>query len=78
MLQAVEEYKNIRRDRDMTPHEFELALERRGLPREPIHQLTELFEQVRYGGQVPGRAEERLAVSSLSAIVSACQRTRGR
>lgn len=78
MLQTVEEYKNISRSRDVTPHEFENVLARRGLPREPIHQLTELFEQVRYGGFAPGRAEERAAVAALSAIVSACQRTRDR
>ena len=61
----------------MTPHEFERILQERGLPRGPVHDLTQLFEQVRYGGYNPGRQEERVAVSSLSAIVTACQRSRG-
>jgi hypothetical protein len=77
MVHALGEYRNIHRNRDMTPHEFELLLHQRGMPREPVHQLTDLFEQVRYGGHKPGRQEERAAISSLSAIVSACQRTRG-
>lgn len=76
MLQAVSEYRNITRSSDVTPHEFEQYLKQRGLPEDPIHQLTQLFEQVRYGGIRPGRQDERAAVASLAAIVSACQRTR--
>ena len=76
MIEALKEYRGIYRDRDMTAHEFELFLTKRGLPREPIHQLTQLFEQVRYGAQAPGRREENQAISSLSAIISACQKTR--
>lgn len=76
MIEALREYRNIQRNRDVTPHEFELMLQRRGLPSVPIHQLTSLFEEVRYGGHQPGRQEERLAISSLSAIVTACQNVR--
>ncbi len=76
MIEALKEYRGIYRDRDMTAHEFELFLSKRGLPREPVHQLTQLFEQVRYGAQTPGRREENQAISSLSAIISACQKTR--
>lgn len=76
MIEALKEYRGIYRDRDMTAHEFELFLSKRGLPREPVHQLTQLFEQVRYGAQIPGRREENQAISSLSAIISACQKTR--
>jgi len=76
MIESLKEYRGIYRDRDMTPHEFELLLSGRGMPREPVHQLTQLFEQVRYGAQSPGRKEEQIAVSSLSAIVTACQKTR--
>lgn len=77
MIAALDEYRGIRRARDITPHEFENILRERGLPRGPVHELTQLFEQVRYGGYNPGRSEETVAVTSLSAIVSACQRTRG-
>lgn len=76
MLTALSEYRNISRERDMTPHEFEVFLQQRGLPSTPVHQLTVLFEQVRYGMHNPGRQDERAAIASLSAIVSACQRTR--
>jgi len=77
MIEALKQYRNIQRDRDMTPHEFERHLVVRGMPREPVSQLTRLFEQVRYGGIRPGRTDERAAIASLTAIVSACQRGRG-
>lgn len=76
MIEALQKYRNIQRDRDVTPHEFELLLQRRGLPPEPVHQLTVLFEQVRYGAHNPGQQDERLAINSLSAIVTACRRVR--
>lgn len=76
MVEALRQYRGISRNDDMTPHEFELYLEKRGLPGEPVRQLTQLFEQVRYGAVQPGRQDEGKAISSLSAIVSACQRTR--
>jgi hypothetical protein len=74
MIKALEVYRGIQRDHDMTPHEFELILTKRGMPGEPIHQLTSLFEEVRYGTFRPGRNEEQTAIASLSAIISACQR----
>ncbi len=74
MIIALRDYRMIDRERDMTPHEFGQLLEKRGLPNEPVRQLTELFERVRYGAYNPGREEERAAIASLSAIVSACQR----
>ena len=76
MNKTVNESRSLKRGLDMTPHEFELFLHERGLPKEPVHQLTELFEQVRYGAFIPGRKEERIAVSSLTSIISACQRSR--
>jgi hypothetical protein len=75
MLQAVSEYRLIDREQSMTPHEFELLLEHRGLSIEAVRDLTALFERVRYGAEQPGRREEREAIASLSAIVSACQRS---
>ncbi len=76
MIEALKEYRGIHRSYDMTPHEFELTLQKRGLPAESVHQLTGLFEQVRYGMTKPGRQDEATAIASLSAIVSACQKTR--
>jgi hypothetical protein len=60
----------------MTPSEFEQALQGKGLPREPVHQLTHLFEEVRYGARQVGEREERQAIDSLSAIVAACTRAK--
>jgi hypothetical protein len=74
MVHAVGEYRNIRRSEDMTPHEFERILSSRGVPAMPVHDLTQIFEQVRYGAYRPGRQDERTAIASLSAIVSACER----
>ena len=76
MVEALKQYRGISREYDMTPHEFELYLEKRGLPREPVRQLTQLFEQVRYGAAQPGRQEERMAINSLSAIINAIQQPR--
>lgn len=74
MIAALKQYRNIQRDQDMTPHEFEAYLTGRGLPKGPVRQLTQLFEQVRYGGQMPGRQDERAAINSLTAIVAACEK----
>lgn len=74
MVQAVSESRNLYRGADMTPHEFEEFLLKHGIPSGPVHNLTQLFEQVRYGAATPGRQEERMAITSLSAIVSAVQR----
>jgi hypothetical protein len=78
MIIVLRDYRLIHRDQDMTPHEFEQMLEHHGLPREPIRQLTELFERVRYGAYSPDRSEEHIAISSLSAIVRACQSSTSR
>jgi len=37
-----------------------------------VHQLTHLFEEVRYGDLPAGPAEEQVALNSLTAIVEAC------
>lgn len=78
MTRAIGDTRNLKRNADMTANEFESFLLDRGLPHEPIHNLTDLFVKVRYGAFQPGRQEERLAISSLSAIVSACNRVAAR
>ena len=78
MTRAIGDARNLKRNADMTANEFESFLLDRGLPHEPIHNLTDLFVKVRYGAFQPGRQEERLAISSLSAIVSACNRMAAR
>ena len=56
----------------MTPREFEVYLTQNGMPREPVQQLTRLFELVRYGAVTAAPADEQHAVASLTAIVEAC------
>jgi hypothetical protein len=73
MSRVLNEQRGIRRDQDMTPREFERLLAGKGLPAEPVRQLTRLFEDVRYGTQIPGHLEERQALASLTAIVAACR-----
>ena len=72
MSRVVSEQRGIRRDQAMTPREFERYLEEKGLPGEPVRQLTRLFEEVRYGTLIPGENEKRQAVASLTAIVEVC------
>jgi Domain of unknown function (DUF4129) len=72
MNRVVSAQRGIRRDEAMTPREFEHYLEEKGLPREPVRQLTQLFEEVRYGTLIPGENEKRQAVASLTAIVEVC------
>ena len=75
MSAVINEQRGILRSQAMTPHEFEEYLSAQGLPDEPIHQLTHLFEQVRYGDLPAGPVEEQVALNSLTAIVEACGRT---
>jgi hypothetical protein len=74
MSQVINEQRGIRRDRSMTPREFEIYLESNGLPGEPVRQLTHLFEDVRYGDLAVGEKEEQQAQSSLTAIIEAVKR----
>jgi hypothetical protein len=73
MTHVLAEQRGIERRRNMTTREFEAHLRSMGLPDEPVKRLTRLFEDVRYGTKVPGKLEERQAITSLTAIVEACK-----
>jgi hypothetical protein len=73
MSQIVSNTRGIQRGLDITPMEFEKRLEEKGFPREPLRQLTTLFEEVRYGSKEPGKLEEQRAVTSLTTIVDFCK-----
>ncbi|NLF10268.1 MAG: DUF4129 domain-containing protein [Anaerolineaceae bacterium] len=73
MSRVLEQERGLARDEAMTPREFEVALRNTGLPREPVANLTRLFEAVRYGAVRASRREEEQAVACLSAIVAACR-----
>jgi hypothetical protein len=69
MSLAVEKERGIEREDFMTTREFENILEAAGIPHDPIHQLTQLFEAVRYGNWQPNPMDEQKAIQCLQAIV---------
>jgi hypothetical protein len=73
MTETVEETRGEKRSQGMTPREFEVRLVNLGIPREPVQQLTKLFENVRYGAREADTESEELAKSSLMAIIQACK-----
>ena len=75
MSHTLSEHRGLRRSRAMTPREFEQHLEGIGVQDEHIHQLTRLFEEVRYGAKSPNDRQEREAVLCLEAIVQAYGRS---
>jgi hypothetical protein len=70
MSSALREEQNIERESSMTAGEFERLLTAKGVPPSPVHLLTALFEEVRYGRAEPSQSEVRDAVQSLEAILS--------
>lgn len=74
MSQALIEHKGIQRDFAMTAREFEEWLEDLGYPPKPIHQLTVLFEEVRYGGNSQAAPnDEAAAIDCLDQIIHHCK-----
>ena len=73
MAAIVKEEQGIERANSVTPREFGTLLASKGIPIPSIHQLTRLFEQVRYGSKPPGPLEEQSAIECLSAIRLHCE-----
>jgi hypothetical protein len=69
MSLALAEEQGIERKDFMTTREFENLLEAVGVPHAPVHQLTQLFEAVRYGNWQPNPIDEQKAIHCLEAIV---------
>jgi hypothetical protein len=69
MSLALAEEQGIERKDSMTAREFESFLEAAGVPRNPVHQLTQLFEAARYGNWQPNPTDEQKAIHCLEAIV---------
>jgi hypothetical protein len=78
MSQILEEEKGLQRGNAVTPSEFEEILEEKGLPGEPVRNLTRLFEKVRYGDQQLGLPEEKQAMKSLDEIIVFCRNSGSR
>jgi len=69
MCLALQQEKGVERLVFMTTGDFERLLLAKGYPFDPIHQLTGLFEAVRYGHWQSGRSEEQSAITCLEAII---------
>jgi hypothetical protein len=52
------------------------VLTAKGLPPDAVQDITQLFEQVRYGGKLASQADEQRALASLNAIAAACEERR--
>ena len=77
MSRALKKERGIEREVSMTTGEFEELLEAAGIPHGPTHQLTRLFDAVRYGDWQPGFAEKQDAIQCLEAIMLYCREMRG-
>jgi hypothetical protein len=74
MSRTVLQQRHIRRALSVTPREFEPILVKNGLPAEAVHNLSQLFEMVRYGELTVSKAQEQLARICLQDIIEACQK----
>jgi hypothetical protein len=66
---VLEKEQGIEREDSMTTREFENLLEAAGAPHDPIHELTRLFEAVRYGKWQANPTDEQKALHCLEAIM---------
>ena len=73
MTFAIQEAQRIERNETMTAREFEDWLEQKGFPTMPLHQLTSLFERVRYSEQLTSIEDEKIATDSLNEIIQFCR-----
>ena len=69
MSAALQKEQGIELENSMTAREFEQLLEAKGLPRDPVHQLTQLFEAARYSLRQFTLADEQTAFECLNTIV---------
>jgi len=73
MSQALQQERGIELEETMTAREFERLLDTRGFPPGPVHQLTRLFENARYGSHPPAPGDEKSALDCLEQIVAFCR-----
>jgi hypothetical protein len=73
MSEVIREELGVERETAVTPREFAVFLARWGIPAHPVQDLTEVFEEARYGrGEASPQSEER-ALRSLSLIEHYCR-----
>lgn len=73
MTLVLQAERGLRREQAMTTHEFGQELLAKGFPARPVQQLTNLFEQVRYGHQQLEEGARQSAMESLRNIVDFCR-----
>jgi hypothetical protein len=73
MGRVVRQTQGVERTGATTPHEFIGVLVGKGLPEAAVIDITQLFEQVRYGSKLASGADEQRALTSLRAIAAACE-----
>lgn len=73
MSRVLQEEQGLKRGQAMTAREFEQSLAASGIPQQPVHQLTLLFEAARYSDQPLGQEEEQTGLECLAAIIRHCQ-----
>lgn len=71
MNEAIDQKRGFHRQQSMTPQEFAIRLEQAGLPSDPVHRLTRLFEKARYGGRKSSQEDVSEAITCLTAILHA-------
>ncbi len=74
--QIIKEEYEIEREKSLTAREFENYLCDRGIPIKPIHQITTIFEKVRYGNKLISDEDEKIVIESLVEIRSSCLKNR--
>ena len=70
MTEIAAKHRNLPREISVTPHEFETLLVANGMPANSVHELTRLFEDVRYGDQNVGEEDRERAITALRVILA--------
>jgi hypothetical protein len=73
MARVLDENQGLHRVETATPREFAARLAAWGLPEEPVHTLTRLFEEARYGRRPADDAMVQQAIDALERIVAAVE-----
>lgn len=73
MESVIAQERGLERGQSVTPREFEAYLVEIGIPKNPVLQLTGLFEKARYGNQRLNTQDEQEAVNCFIAIQNACR-----
>jgi len=69
---ALAEDQKIERQDFMTAREFEAVIKAAGIAPDPIHQLTQLFENVRYGHFQASPEDDQVAIQCLEDLIHSC------